>query len=431
MNKPHETLLAKLLLMDTVHAYEFIDQIQADWFIVQWQKNVFNCIKELLQEQKAPDIVQIISIMKEKGQIQKGLIPQIADITTTEDGFYAIKVESLITQVAVEYEQRQTLITVSQIKNSIAEGTATKDQTIKRLSGLLETLKDSIKIDEQPTAYYIGEVLDSHDKAKNGIPDGLELPFSVLKERIVLEDVDMMVVGARPAMGKTAFAVSTAVKLAFEEAKNVDFFALEMSKKQIVRRITGNLTKVDTRKIRFGKCSDKEISKIRALQAQPELDRIRIYEGSHTIEDIARIVTKNKYAEGTDLIIVDYLQKITPSRGSTEFERATANSNDLKKLAQDIQIPILALAQIKREEAKSGRPRLSSLRGTGDIEQDASIVAFLHRPEYYGEMQMEDGTSSEGAAEFLIAKNRELGLDIVRFDVDLTTSSFTSSSLPF
>lgn len=426
MKSPQENLLAKLLLMDVGFAFEYIDHIREEWFTIQWQKNVFVSIRELMEEQKAPDIIQVVEKMKSKQQMQKGLLPKIADVTTTGSDFHSLRMESLINEVSMQYEQRQTLITLEKIKNSIMEGTATKDQTMDRLTLLLDTLKDrDIKINET-TAYHIGEVIEAHDKAKNGVLNGIELPFANLKEKIMLEDVDLLVVGARPAVGKTAFAVSTAVKMAFEHNKKIDFFSLEMSKTQIVRRIIGNLTRIDTRRIRFGKCDEKELQIIRSLQERMEMDYIRIYEGSHTIGDIARIVTKNKYTEGTDMIIVDYLQKITASRGSTEFEKATANSNDLKKLCQDIKIPCLALAQLKRSEGKADRPKLSSLRGTGDIEQDASIVAFLHRPEYYGEQLMEDGSSSEGKGEFIIAKNREGSIEIVTFNVELKTSRWNS-----
>ena len=133
-----------------------------------------------------------------------------------------------------------------------------------------------------------------------------------------------------------------------------------------------------------------------------------------------------KLNKGCDLFIVDYLQKVLPSRSnSSRYEQVTSVSNGIKYISQNMKIPSLCLAQLNRDNAKSGKlPSLPDLRESGEIEQDASIVAFLHRPEYYGEDETSLGYDSKDVCEFLVAKNREGIIDRFEFKVDLKTSQF-------
>jgi replicative DNA helicase len=127
-----------------------------------------------------------------------------------------------------------------------------------------------------------------------------------------------------------------------------------------------------------------------------------------------------------DAVILDYLQKIQPKTTRSRYEAVTEISNGLKLICQNMKIPVIALAQLSRDSAKIGkRPSLPDLKESGEIEQDASIVAFLHRPEYYGETETYNGNDARDVCEFIIAKNREGQLDLIEFRIDLKTSKFT------
>jgi len=200
-----------------------------------------------------------------------------------------------------------------------------------------------------------------------------------------------------------------------------------MSKNQIMRRLIAYITDIDSNKIKYGTCDVKQLAMIRAVKKHQGLKNIFIHAGSHTSDDIIRKSTEHKHNDGIQLIIVDYLQKITGTRkNQSPYELVSANSNDMKFMSANLKIPNISLAQLTRESSKvGGRPKLSDLKQSGDIEQDASIVVFLHRPEYYGIKLTENDESTEGMGELIIAKNREGVLGIVKFNVDLTTSKWT------
>jgi len=423
MRTPQEDILGLFLENDVSFTLKHIDKVRAEWFDIALYKRVFKAIVEISAKGTAPNILAVTQLLKDRAQFQKGDVAKVASLPT---GSYrgALYIKSIISELKTEYQKRSTSLTVQKLQRGIVEDTFTPSMCLEEI----EKLKGVITEKEQKEEL-IGEVVEKivhkHNQAKEGKLEGLELGYHNLSEKLLLEPVDVLIVAARPAMGKTAFGVSTLCRLLFQEGKTVPYFSLEMSKEQIVRRIIAHLARIDSRKIRYGKCSEKEVKLIQSIGTRPEFDNLHIYEGSHTITDISRILTKLNHEKPIDLFIVDYLQKITATKGRTEFEKTTANSNDLKYLVQNIEIPCLALAQVKRADGgKIKRPTLSDLRGSGDIEQDASIVAFLHRPEYHGEKQTDEGEDTAGLGEFIIAKNREGTTGIYKFHVDLTTSNW-------
>ena len=229
-----------------------------------------------------------------------------------------------------------------------------------------------------------------------------------------------MIIGARPAMGKTAFSVDLMVRL-INNGKRVCFFSLEMSKKQIMRRIMANISGIDSNKIKFGNLTKNEFNRICELDQLPQLDNLKIYDGSHTINEIASKLNDSNF----DVFIVDYLQKVTPKSTRSRYDSVTEISNGLKHICMNQKIPCVALAQLSRDSAKLGkRPSLPDLRESGEIEQDGSIVAFLHRPEYYGETETFNGDDATNICEFIVAKNREGETGIFEMKIDLATSRF-------
>ncbi|MFW5872604.1 MAG: replicative DNA helicase, partial [bacterium] len=223
---------------------------------------------------------------------------------------------------------------------------------------------------------------------------------------------DLIIVAARPSMGKTAFVLSMARQMAVEHNAPVGFFSLEMSSVQLVNRLIISETQLPSDRVKNGNLEDFEWEqldyKIRKLVEAPifidDTPAISVFE----LRAKARRL-KRQFNIGC--IIIDYLQLMTgtpESRGNREQEVSTI-SRSLKSIAKELDIPVIALSQLNRSvETRGGdkRPQLSDLRESGAIEQDADVVVFIHRPEYYGFIEDEEGNSLLGIAEIIIAKHR-------------------------
>ncbi len=226
---------------------------------------------------------------------------------------------------------------------------------------------------------------------------------------------DLIIIAARPAMGKTAFVVSMATMMAFEHNKAVALFNLEMSGTQLVKRILSNVCEIDGAAIKSGRLTTDEWARLGNKVS--ELESIPLYINDTPSLSVFELRSKARRLvreHGVEIIIIDYLQLMNASGmgfGNREQE-VSMISRSLKMLAKELRIPIIALSQLNRGvenrqgDANSKRPQLSDLRESGAIEQDADIVCFIHRPEYYKITHDEQGNDLRGLGEFIIAKHR-------------------------
>lgn len=230
---------------------------------------------------------------------------------------------------------------------------------------------------------------------------------------------DMIVVAARPAMGKTAFMLSAARNAAVIFNKPVAIFSLEMSSTQLFKRLISAESSVSSQGMRSGNLSLSDLnqihSRIHALASAP------IYIDDTPSISITQLKAKSikmKKLHGIEMIIIDYLQLMSGSEfGGNREQEISSISRSIKTLAKELNIPIIALSQLSRSvETRGGdkKPMLSDLRESGAIEQDADVVCFLYRPEYYGFLQNDNGESTIGTAEIIIAKHRNGSLDTAR-----------------
>ena len=234
---------------------------------------------------------------------------------------------------------------------------------------------------------------------------------------------DLIIIAARPGMGKTALTLSMARNIAVTKNIPVAFFSLEMSSVQLITRLISSETGLSSEKLRTGKLASHEWEQLNVKVG--DLERAPLFiddTPSLSIFDLRAKARRLSSQHGIKLIIVDYLQLMTAGTsnktGNREQEISTISRN-LKALAKELDIPVIALSQLSRAvETRGGtkRPLLSDLRESGAIEQDADIVSFIYRPEYYGidEWDDDERTSSEGQAEFIVAKHRNGGLDNIR-----------------
>ena len=247
------------------------------------------------------------------------------------------------------------------------------------------------------------EQLYNQKQRITGIPTG----FSDLDFRTSgLHNSDLILVAARPAMGKSAFALNIATNAAVRAKVPVAIFSLEMSKEQMTSRILCSEAMVDSNKVRTGKIDDEEWSKLAA--ASGELSEANIYIDDTpgiSIMEIRAKCRKMKIEKNIGLVVIDYLQLVQGSgkRGGSREQEIAEISRSLKILAKEINVPVIALSQLSRapEQRPDHRPMLSELRESGSIEQDADIVMFLYRDDYYNE-----DSEKKNIAEVILAKHR-------------------------
>ena len=223
-------------------------------------------------------------------------------------------------------------------------------------------------------------------------------------------------------MGKTAFVLSMARNMAVEHQKKVAVFSLEMSSVQLITRIISSETGLSSEKLRKGDLTDREWNNL--TSGVKDLEKANLFiddTPALSVFDLrAKVRRLAKDTQGLDLIIIDYLQLMTvggsKTQGNREQEISTI-SRSLKSIAKELNVPVIALSQLSRAvetRSTSKRPQLSDLRESGAIEQDADIVSFIYRPQYYGIEEWEDGDPSENQAEIIIAKHRNGSLEDVR-----------------
>lgn len=258
-----------------------------------------------------------------------------------------------------------------------------------------------------------GEV-DSHG-VSSGFEDIDEITFG-------WHPTDLVIIAARPAMGKTAFVLSMARNMAVDHQTPVAIFSLEMSKSQLINRLIVNHTEIPNDDIKRGSLSQQQL--IALEQKIGSLEQASLFiddTAGLSVFDLRSKARRLVRQFGVKVIIIDYLQLMTASglkSNANREQEVSTISRSLKQLAKELDITVIALSQLNRSvenRPKDGkRPQLSDLRESGAIEQDADMVCFIHRPEYYGIMEDEDGRSTKDIGEFIIAKHRNGRVDTVR-----------------
>jgi replicative DNA helicase len=265
------------------------------------------------------------------------------------------------------------------------------------------------------------EELSKKADGLTGVPSG----FTKL-DRITAgwQPSDLIIMAARPAMGKTALTLSLAKNAAMDFNKPVAFFSLEMSSLQLVQRLISSEAEISQDRLRTGQLENSEWQKLQAAIERMSKTPIFIDDTpAINIFELRAKCRRLKAQHNIQLIIIDYLQLMTGggggdkrSMGNREQEISSI-SRGLKGLAKELNVPVIALSQLSRAvESRGGskKPQLSDLRESGAIEQDADIVSFIYRPEYYNITEDENGNSTKGIAEVIIAKHRNGSLDEVR-----------------
>jgi len=299
---------------------------------------------------------------------------------------------------------------------------------VKEKAGLRHEIAQKSQVEYSHVKDAIAEALAFIDSARNseGVASGLPSGFIDLDRLTAgFQPSDLVVIAARPGMGKSSFMLSIVLHLALNEKVPLAIFSLETSKKQLALRMLSMFSGVPLQNMRQGFLSNEDWEKI--LRASSELSSMDIY-----IDDSPSLSTtelriksrKLKQEEGVKIIFVDYLQLLgVPYRRSSRQEEVAEISKSLKALAKELEVPVVALAQLSRqvEQRSDKRPQLADLRESGQIEQDADLILFIHRPEVY---KKNPPPEEEGLAEIIVAKQRQGPTGIVKLAFDKDTTAF-------
>lgn len=420
-----EEVVLGAMMIDKKGVDEVIDILHPEVFYKEAHKSIFEAIHTLFENSEPVDLLTVSSQLKKEKKL---------DLVGGE--FYLIQLTQKVSSSAhIEFHARiilqkyiqRSLIKISSeiIEDSYDEGTDVFDLLDNAEAKLYEITQGNIKRSSETAQSLVIQAKKKIEEIANreglsGIPSGFT---QVDKLTSGWQPSDLVIIAARPGMGKTALTLSMARNMAVEHEIPVAFFSLEMSSVQLITRLISSETGLSSEKLRTGNLEKHEWEqlnvKVKGLEKAPlYIDDTP----SLSIFDLRAKARRLSSQHGIKLIMIDYLQLMTAGgsqKGGNREQEISTISRNLKALAKELNVPVIALSQLSRAvETRGGskRPLLSDLRESGAIEQDADIVSFIYRPEYYkiDEWDDEERTPTAGQAEFIVAKHRNGGLDEIR-----------------
>ena len=412
-------------LMIEQDSYSIVSEIlRPESFYDNRHQVIYNAVRSLNSLQRPVDLLTVTEYLDSCADLDNAGGPAyLAQLTANVASSAHIEYHARI--IAQKSLARELITFSSQLQTQAFDATIDVDDLMQDAEGKLFAIsqqnlkKDYTQIN--PVIHEAYELLQKAAARRDGL-SGLSSGFPHIdKITSGWQNSDLIIIAARPAMGKTAFVLSMAKKIAVDARVPCAMFSLEMSNVQLVNRLIVNTCEITGDKIKSGQLEPYEWgqldSKIRALYDAPfyvdDTPSLSVFE----LRTKARRLVRE---HGVKIILIDYLQLMNASGMSfgSRQEEVSNISRSLKGLAKELNIPIIALSQLnrsveKREGDEGKRPQLSDLRESGAIEQDADMVCFIHRPEYYKIYQDEKGRNLRGMAEFIIAKHRNGAVDTV------------------
>ena len=410
------------ILLDNYSYNEAAEKLSSEDFFLDSHRRIYSRMAELIDARRAVDIVTLVEELARRKEVEAvGGVAYLASLTeglprrpSIEEYVRIVKDKSLARQLIIicntaitraADQSDEALVVLDSAESGLLE---VSERGITRgFAGIPEIVRDSFgTIDnlyaQQKEVTGLATHYTQFDKMTSG-----------------LQASDLIIIAARPSMGKTAWAINIAENAAVRDGKVVAVFSLEMSKESLLRRMLASQALVSMQKIQTGFIPKQDRSKL--MEALERLAEAKIF-----IDDTPAIALSEMRAKarrlqrqqgGLDLIVIDYLQLMTASTfgvGARRYENRTqevsAISRGLKALAKELKVPVVALSQLSRASEQRGgdkKPMLSDLRESGSIEQDADVVAFIHRDSYYNKDENgEEDPDSKNKAEIIIAKQR-------------------------
>jgi replicative DNA helicase len=431
-----EAVLGALMLeKEAIHTVSSI--LKSESFYVEKHGQIYKAIIKLSTDHNPIDIHTVARQLKINGDFEDiGGAFYLAQLTNKVASTAHLEYHARI--IAQKYIQRELIRIGAKIQEqAFIETDDVADMLDQAEQDLFNIAEGNVKKEVAKIDAVLAEAISQIEEAGkrtdglSGVPSG----FSDLdKMTSGWQKSDLVIVAARPAMGKTAFVLSMARNIAVEHNRPVAVFSLEMANDQLVKRLIASESELPSEKIRNGNLEAHEWTqletKIRRLEnASIFLDDTPALSIFEFRAKLRRLVMQ----ENIELVIIDYLQLMTAGGNASREQEVSTISRSLKAIAKELKVPIIALSQLNRSvEMRAGdkRPQLSDLRESGAIEQDADMVLFIHRPDYYGITEDSDGNSLIGLAEIIIAKHRNgsTGDLLLKFKKEFTRFSDMNES---
>ena len=414
-----------MLRKDAMHEVE--DMISPDSFYAEKHKKIFKAMLDLSLKNEPIDMLSLSTKLQEQKLLENiGGNVYLAEIVNVVPS--SINVKHYADIVQKKYVLRSLIEAADYVSELAFEESDDHmddilDMAEKKIFSVVSSPKNQKFInlkDALPEAWERLEKLHEHKGMLRGIPTGFRDLDTLLSG---LQKADLVILAARPSMGKTTLALDIARITSTIHEKSVVIFSLEMSSQQLVDRMLSAESRVNAWNLRTGRLSsDREFSQLR--DSLDKLAKAKLYiddQPGNSIVRMKALSRRLKAEKGLDLIIVDYLQLMTTSKNyDSMVNQVTEISRSLKSLAKELNVPVLALSQLSRAvESRGGKPRLSDLRDSGSIEQDADVVMFIHRDD-----KGKEESEKTNIAEILIEKHRNGPTGKIELYFDEKTTTF-------
>ena len=409
------------ILLENAHYNEAAEKISSEDFVLDSHQRIFQRMAELIDGGRAVDIVTLAEELSRRKEVEA--VGGVAYLASLTEGLpRRLSIEEYVRIVKDKSMLRQIMTVTSTAMTEAADQTDDALEVLNRAeSALLEVSDRGITRGFEDIHTIVRDsfgTIDAIWSHKREVT-GLATYFKDFDEMTSgLQESELIIIAARPSMGKTAWAINIAQNAAIRGSKVVGVFSLEMSKESLLRRMLASEAFVNMRKIQTGFVSRDDQDKL--LEAAARLTECKLHiddtPGISLAEMRAKCRRLKQKMGALDLIVVDYLQLMSGStpgsnkRQENRTQEVAAVSRGLKALAKEMKVPVVALSQLSRASEQRGgdkKPMLSDLRESGSIEQDADVVAFIHRESYYNKDENGDeDPESKGKAEIIIAKQR-------------------------
>ena len=439
LNEPYsmeaEQALLGAVLMNPACYTRVSGIVRPESFYIPQHKAIFAAIANLDYLNQKIDPLLVLEELKQNGTYDeaagKNYLAQLAQSVPSVEN-----VESYARIIKEKYYLRTLMEAAEEMLKNAANEELSADTIMDAAEQKIYNIRQGNKENEPVRLSDIlrDEVYDNLQKITSpetaeeskGIPTG----FSLLDKYMTgLNKSDLILIGARPAMGKTSFALNIARNIAVKAKKKVVFFSLEMGREQLAQRVLSTEARVESQKMRTGELTDDDWSRIG--QATLALNDAELYFDDTSTITVPEMKARVRKMRDVDCVIIDYLQLMTGTkRTESRVQEVSEITRSLKLMAKDLKIPVITCSQLSRStegRGKSHKPQLSDLRESGSIEQDADIVLMLYRESYYDEDKNETVVTDESKAQVIIAKNRHGGTS----EVDLHwNGNYTLFSTP-
>ncbi len=439
--QPYSISAEQAVLGSMIIDPECIDEVavnvKLDYFYLKQHQQIYNAITAMYQFSQVIDFVSLLDKLKKDGVYDeasgKEYLTQLVQKVPS-----AANVLTYVAIIREHYFQRALMSAAKGILKDINDSKVDTDKMLDNAEQRIYEIRDNREISglTHIKSVILHETYDRLTKMNDpatrndyvGIPSGI----TELDKMITgLNKSDLIILGARPGMGKTSFALNIARNVAVNAGKTVCFFSLEMSRDQLAQRLLSSEAAIRSEKLRTGELEPEEWTRLQ--QAGGNLSKTELYLDETPSITVPEMMAKLRRMKKCDLVIVDYLGLMTsPNKDKNEnrVQVVSEITRGLKIMAKELKVPVIACAQLSRgteAKGKSHKPALADLRDSGSIEQDADIVLFLYREAYYdSEKGADENKSDETKSECIVAKNRHGETGTIKLHWDGQHTRFTS-----